>query len=271
MLPNYHEKSIKMENEYARELLVLFGFLLLDINKNKELTKANILATVVAWRKQYGDEIKQITNDHITKINAYASKIMQNNLSPTQSKELISKLTSNSNNLLGITTDYIQTEFIELGMLEKQTTSTFILDRQLQTITNQVEKKIVTHAEQSTKFDFKTIIFNNAYSQGWEEYCWETQRDSKVRPSHAAMDGKWVEITDQNPSPAGCPVGEDYNCRCYALNFRSYLGGGKYRYMHMPKKDSERTNAEEIMFNNTPSPLKINAMTKVGGKWVYPS
>ncbi|GFO82237.1 MAG: hypothetical protein A49_18640 [Methyloceanibacter sp.] len=44
-------------------------------------------------------------------------------------------------------------------------------------------------------------------------YIWRTRGDGKVRPSHAANDGKIFAWDD--PPPTGHP-GEDYGCRCWA-------------------------------------------------------
>lgn len=47
-------------------------------------------------------------------------------------------------------------------------------------------------------------------------YVWRTRGDGKVRPSHAANDGKIFAWDD--PPPTGHP-GEDYGCRCTAEPF----------------------------------------------------
>ncbi|ODR99451.1 hypothetical protein AUC68_05655 [Methyloceanibacter methanicus] len=44
-------------------------------------------------------------------------------------------------------------------------------------------------------------------------YIWRTRGDGRVRPSHAANDGKIFAWDD--PPPTGHP-GEDYGCRCRA-------------------------------------------------------
>jgi SPP1 gp7 family putative phage head morphogenesis protein len=44
-------------------------------------------------------------------------------------------------------------------------------------------------------------------------YVWRTQNDGKVRPSHAANNGRLFAWDD--PPPTGHP-GEDYGCRCVA-------------------------------------------------------
>ncbi len=48
---------------------------------------------------------------------------------------------------------------------------------------------------------------------GVTHYIWRTVGDDKVRPSHAANDGKVFAWS--NPPPTGHP-GDDYNCRCQA-------------------------------------------------------
>jgi SPP1 gp7 family putative phage head morphogenesis protein len=46
-----------------------------------------------------------------------------------------------------------------------------------------------------------------------ERYIWRTQEDGRVRPSHAANNGKIFEW--DNPPPTGHP-GQAYGCRCWA-------------------------------------------------------
>ena len=48
---------------------------------------------------------------------------------------------------------------------------------------------------------------------GVSRYIWHSQDDARVRPEHAANDGK--EFTWANKPKTGHP-GEDYNCRCWA-------------------------------------------------------
>ena len=49
-----------------------------------------------------------------------------------------------------------------------------------------------------------------------EYYVWQTAGDQKVRPSHAANDGRIFSW--DNPPPTGNP-GEDFGCRCTAAPF----------------------------------------------------
>ena len=55
---------------------------------------------------------------------------------------------------------------------------------------------------------------------GVKEYIWSTSKDERVRPRHAAMDGKKVSWDD--PPPVGSNgeklhAGEDFQCRCVSL------------------------------------------------------
>lgn len=49
---------------------------------------------------------------------------------------------------------------------------------------------------------------------GVEKYTWATSRDARVRPSHAALEGKTFSW---NKPPAIGHPGEDYQCRCSAI------------------------------------------------------
>lgn len=62
-----------------------------------------------------------------------------------------------------------------------------------------------------------------AAALGAPEYTWRTQRDERVRSSHAALDGRsfnWL-----TGSPVGHP-GEPYGCRCFAVPQLPVLRGG---------------------------------------------
>lgn len=48
---------------------------------------------------------------------------------------------------------------------------------------------------------------------GVDQYVWNTQRDARVRPEHAALHGK-IRTWDQSPIP-----GEPINCRCFATAY----------------------------------------------------
>jgi SPP1 gp7 family putative phage head morphogenesis protein len=56
-------------------------------------------------------------------------------------------------------------------------------------------------------------ILDNKVDKKTSHYIWRTQGDDKVRPSHAANEGK-IFMWNKRP-PTGHP-GEDYGCRCWA-------------------------------------------------------
>lgn len=55
---------------------------------------------------------------------------------------------------------------------------------------------------------------------GVKKYIWRTAMDDRVRPSHAANEGKVFEWKD------GDGPGTEYNCRCSAEMFPEYSGTG---------------------------------------------
>ena len=101
-------------------------------------------------------------------------------------------------------------------------------------------------------------------------YVWRTQEDSKVRPSHAANDGK-IFAWD-NPPPTGNP-GEALGCRCWA---EPYLGvdsvnnpgagsrvttSGKIVIIHRPDGSTETRSG------GTPSWRNNNPGNIIAGRW----
>lgn len=66
----------------------------------------------------------------------------------------------------------------------------------------------------------QTATLNSQLSQvrmrsaGVDKYEWSTSHDERVRPEHAARDGKIFAWAD--PPEGGAP-GEDFNCRCVAI------------------------------------------------------
>lgn len=51
-------------------------------------------------------------------------------------------------------------------------------------------------------------------SAGITKYEWSTSNDERVRPEHAARDGK---VYEWSSPPEGGNPGEDYNCRCVSI------------------------------------------------------
>ena len=56
--------------------------------------------------------------------------------------------------------------------------------------------------------------------QGFEEFLWSSKEDSKVRPSHAAKNGKVYKIeVALKSNKMDAYAGKDYNCRCYMMPY----------------------------------------------------
>lgn len=219
-IKNYHKASVKVEDQYSEELLVLFGSLLLKLNEVKNLNKTNIDQIVTYWKIENNRQIQDINTIFVEK----AEHIANQQLPPRsdyQNQQKVDKLSIANDQMLNITTEYIRQKFIELSVLEHNYHYTTDLSTQfLHSISKSTEDKIVLFTTMATIQNVREFLFGNAKSYGYTEYMWETQRDSRVRPAHVAMDRKWVLI-DEAPAETGYHhVGQDYNCRCYAKKFR---------------------------------------------------
>jgi SPP1 gp7 family putative phage head morphogenesis protein len=221
MIKNYHKESIKYENKYAEELLVIYGILISMLNKVQRLTEKSIEDTIRLWKIEYAKEIEELNANYVNKLHEFSNRIVPTKEKFKQQETQVKKLTNANDDMLDVTTDFIKQKFTELSILERTYDySSEQGNKFLEQIVNSTEDKIVLFATMSTINNLRELIFGNAESEGWTEYQWRTQRDSKVRPSHAAMDGKWIKFDDPSPQPAGYHVGEDYNCRCWSIDFR---------------------------------------------------
>jgi SPP1 gp7 family putative phage head morphogenesis protein len=94
--------------------------------------------------------------------------------------------------------------------------------KNMQDITADLQK-ITGVAKRRAKFIARDQVskFNGDLNQlrqknvGINSYIWSTSLDERVRPSHAAKEGKKFSW-DNPPNDTGHP-GEDYNCRCVAI------------------------------------------------------
>jgi hypothetical protein len=211
---------MKWESKYTDELLEKYGFLLLMLNDIKELSQMNVKDTITQWQMEYGPEIKELTREYMAKLDRYSNKQILGNETYKQQEEKINDLTNTNYQLLNLTTDYIGQQYIQIGLLEsKDNFSPEQADQILQTTVNQTEDKVTLYATMAIAGGMIDFITTNAMSDGWTEGLWRTQRDSRVRESHAKMDNKWVRLDDPNPQPAGFQPGCDYNCRCWYIDF----------------------------------------------------
>lgn len=207
---------MKYEDKYTKDLLEYFGFLLLDLNNIAELTKGKINDAISQWKDKYQDEIEEVNHDHLLKLDTFSNKTIATDETKREQTTLIRQLSNANTDMLNVNVDFLRQKFIELKTLENTYNySPAMSDTFVQQIASSLEDKIVLFATMSTIGNLRELLFGNAESQGYTEYLWITQRDSKVRPTHVAMDGKWIRFDAINPQPAGYHVGMDYNCRCY--------------------------------------------------------
>lgn len=219
-LDNYHRESMEVESQYADELLLLFGGLLTRLNDIKILTKRDIDNTVNLWKIENINDIQEINTIFVEK----AENIANSQIPPQnsyQNERKVDSLAVANDQMLNITTEYVRQKFIELSVLEQNYNYSDKASTDfLQSIASTTQDKIVLFTTMSTIENVKEFLFDNAIANDFSEYEWATQRDSRVRPSHAAMEGKWVKI-NQPPRITGyLHVGQDWNCRCWARRFR---------------------------------------------------
>lgn len=61
---------------------------------------------------------------------------------------------------------------------------------------------------------YTTALEEMCIAAGIEDYTWQTMEDSRVRPTHAANNGK--KFKWNKPNPVTGKPGDQVNCRCYA-------------------------------------------------------
>lgn len=199
-----------------------FGILLKRLNDIKDLTKPAIDEVIKVWNFEYQPEIYALNKEYVTKLNEFTNRVIPTkDEAPVTQQEKINELSSASNQMLNVTTEYVKQKFDELAILENSYNySPELTDEFLNHIANSTSDKVILFATMSTISNIRELIIDNALSHGYTEYRWRTQRDSRVRPKHAAMDGRWFPLKDLSPQPAGCQPGVDYNCRCWMIEFR---------------------------------------------------
>lgn len=225
-IENYHEFSKQQEQQDEEEFLVLFGVLLNRLANILTLTKPSIIQTIKIWEKENASQLLLLNKNGINKVNKYVDKLIPHNLAKKNSEfvteaALKKKLFTGNEILLDVLIDYIQNEFIQISVLQN---SYGYNDEQikesLEHLVDTIQSKVADYVAFTIKSNIRTNLFNNALSNGFTEYKWQTQKDSKVRPTHARMQEEWVAIDSPPAITNHMHVGEDYGCRCFANEFR---------------------------------------------------
>lgn len=217
---NYHKKSMKIEEKYAEELLFFYGILLNELNQLKASTRKEIDEEIFVWRKKYIEEITKLSKKQVEETKKYANKVLPPfDETKKEKQEDIAQYTKANDDMLNVTTEFIQQKFNELVILERNYDYSAELSTLfIQQVAQSVNDKVELFSTMSTIQNLRTFIFDNAESNNYMQYKWRTQRDNRVRPSHAENDNKWFDI--DIPPPITGHVGHDYNCRCYSIAFR---------------------------------------------------
>lgn len=110
-------------------------------------------------------------------------------------------------------------ELVMEGYRTGRPTTKIVKDIQKVYGTNRRHAKLIAR-DQIAKLNGQISKFQQE-DAGVTEYIWSTSMDSRVRPSHAALNGKrfkWSDPPIVDPKTGRrCHPGEDYQCRCVAL------------------------------------------------------
>lgn len=207
---NYHKPSEKIEDEFYLELLALLTPLLLSLQELKPLTKEKIHAEIAGWLVLNAAAINRLNEEQIVKIKTIVDDIFNDDLVTDLQ---VKKYTDANNDLVNNIITDIRTKYEELSTISHNYPLNINVKQDyVQNINNFVDDKTKLFAVMSTISNMRALLFESAALVGFTEYRWRTQRDNKVRPSHAYMEGKWVRF-DSPPSETGYyHVGEDWNC-----------------------------------------------------------
>lgn len=216
-IKNYHKQSIKYENEYEDELLVIFSGLLNNLNDIDNLSKTSVVSTLAEWKRENKDLLDSLNRQQVKQITEFTNTILPGKLSNTG----VDKYTRATNNMLDVTTDYIKDKFIELSVLEgNYNYSPELSTKFLRDIARHTEDKLALLATMTYTAGISTLLTDNAIDEGYTEYQWHTQRDNRVRPAHAHADGKWFSLFEAPKLTNYYHAGQDYGCRCWMSDFR---------------------------------------------------
>lgn len=227
-IKNYHEESVEYEKKFEDLLLPFYFILIEDLNKIEHLTIEMIDAVVSAWKILHHSKLQSINREYLDSLERLSMNIVEEYSKTDEmtteeikivDKKKSEKLVDSNMQLLNLTTEFVKQKFIELSILEK----TYDYNDELSTefvnaIASSTLNKLETFSTQSTIQNLRLLISTDMALQGYTEYYWHTQRDSRVRPTHAANDGKWFSLF--TPPPVTGHPGHDYNCRCWMSKFR---------------------------------------------------
>lgn len=223
---NYQLELIKYEEDYKDKLLTILGFLLNEFDGGVSYSKKEIKEIIGAWLVENKNELDTINDNLINNLTNYSQEIYKeldkSNTNIKKNNKIINKKEENTKLLNEINNNLIDSIENKLNAIELNYKLNNNLEDKITAIENLVNKVEKNVKNISTNF-CKNVVFNNlsimAIANGKTEYLWQTQRDARVRDTHAMMDNKWVSINNAPKITNYYHAGQDYNCRCYIGGF----------------------------------------------------
>lgn len=223
---NYQLELIKYEEDYKDKLLTMLGFLLNEFDGGITYSKKEIKEIIEIWLVENKNELNEINNNLINDLTNYSQEIYKeldkNNADIKKNNKIITKKEENAKLLNEINNNLIDSIENRLNTIELNYKLNNNLEDKITAIENLVNKIEINVKNISTNF-CKNVVFNNlsimAIANGKTKYLWQTQRDARVRDTHAMMDNRWVCIKNAPKITNYYHAGQDYNCRCYIGEF----------------------------------------------------
>jgi SPP1 gp7 family putative phage head morphogenesis protein len=136
-------------------------------------------------------------------------------VSPTLKVKLGVVLEKNRNLITKAAQEYVNQVRTVITAPENAALNPETIKSLLQTRRKVVESRAILIGKDQTLKLNGTLIRDFQIASGVEHYMWSTCLDDRVRPTHAALEGKVLRWSDP-PPPPGYP-GDDINCRCVGI------------------------------------------------------
>lgn len=129
--------------------------------------------------------------------------------------------------------------------------------------------RTIAHTETSKAYTGLTRV--RAQSVGSEGYVWRTVRDGAIRPSHRAMEGRFVKWNEP-PNLDGMTghAGEFPNCRCYPEPVIPRTDGSTRAFFRgLPTSGEERESGKKKLASFWERSVGSTVVPHVGGQPLY--
>lgn len=215
MNQNYHKSTTPIEQEYNKELFVIFSMLFSELKRSK-LELYNTAGIFKRWYSANIHNFRQLSTNNLRDLSAVADQVISGTLyNPKLDQELyyanlalIDLEISKIRNSIDVLTIQANT----YGMPQQA------INERLNQIEETAQNGIENLATNTSILNTRELIFLNAAQNGATEYLGKTQQDNKVRATHTLYyENKWIAF--DNPPVIG-HIGCEINCRCIISQFR---------------------------------------------------